>query len=431
MENNDLGLGAAETEVRNKNWIYYLAAGILLVILIILGVVFIPKISSHRFSLEFSDVSGLTEGSPLTLRGIPVGKVVEVAYAGEKAQVVVRMDPEYQDVIRTGSIFQKTEGYVAGSAQPYHIAIEIVDSDSPFVQAEMILPGSSTFVEAAVRKGELLKDKFVEDTKEVFSIGSLNVQTNITPEGGLSQRIQLQTGKYIPIELYFMGVLPSEEQTEWIREEQSAGNYQEVSLSADFDSPEEAGWANSEITITTIDRFFWEENTVQQKFYPGSFQVRLDGGQGEEDNEVFGWDELLGLVMVCIGDPTHTSCALLLQYVPELLKTAWENLSDQISKISAVPLEKVQVNISFVVPGQVLATNAVQHSGRNLVWQLTGADLNEELLLWVNYREWKPLPIILIAAVVVILVIALVFTLRRRRSTHSESDTEENENQVL
>ena len=58
----------------------------------------------YHLKTRFTNVAGLKAGSPVRLSGVEIGSVTDVAFAGEEIEVSFRVNEQYREGIRTGSL---------------------------------------------------------------------------------------------------------------------------------------------------------------------------------------------------------------------------------------------------------------------------------------------------------------------------------------
>jgi len=387
------------------------AAGI-----VVVGVLlFLWLTAGLSFTIQYDDGAGLSAGSPVVHRGLPIGKVTRISIpdTGGMLDVRVKIQPEYADLVRTGSTFLLEDSGGGGSLAGRHIVMEVWVPTSPAVPRGATVQGASNYAEYLQQVAELKGNDFLQNS---FAIGTLDVVTIVLDDGQVLQRLRLECGRLIPAELLFASILPSGEG--WQRQDTETGTYKQVSASGTFIDPQKASWANSEIILTRATNLLWTDLEYVQSFSPGAFQAEIDLGD-EVDAPTL--EEMGTQIMQCVQDPEN--CPLL-DVGLDLGKLVLSALADQLSAATVYPLGRVAVNITLEMPGVVVETNATSRSGNTLVWSVAGAGLNEGYTLSVKSRSYHLLPLVIAAAFVVVIVGGIAYRQTRKRRPVEQEDTQ-------
>jgi len=396
-----------------------LYGGIALIVLILVVVVIwilIPAVSTLSFSVEFSDAGLLTKGAPVTLRGVEIGRVkdVEVGSSGA-AQVKVSVKNKYTGLLHEGSVF-RLQTDATGAA---YIQAEVLDANSPLISSKSSYTGASNYLEYLEQSASIKGKEYLRN----LAIGILDVSTTLRGNT-IQQDLILVTGEWIPVEVLFAGIIP--ENIEWDREVSTTDGYNLMRMNGRFEDPSIAAWAYSEIQQTRTKNLLFTDVTFSQVFPKDSFQTNVT--KEMEGIELPDLAEIGTKLVLCLLDPSHVTCGSLLENVsdiPDLLKSLIKALGDQISEVSALPLEKVEVNVRLNLPGKILSHNGFEKEGRDIIWHLTGKDLNDGYTLNATYRVWNTWLVVVIAGVLILGVGGAIFWISRRGPLRSSDERQD------
>ncbi len=168
---------------------------ILLVIAAVLLYVFVLG-RGLAFSVDFKDIKGLTQGSPLYWNGLEIGRVTGIGPSSQPSLVRVDLvaDRKYQDDLHVDSVFQVIAAPVAGGKYPLAIQVEVVNPASTAIPRGTVFTGANNpteaYLQAAKYAGTDAADKFLR-------LGDLRVESTFQP-GAIERTFVLETGLLIP-----------------------------------------------------------------------------------------------------------------------------------------------------------------------------------------------------------------------------------------
>lgn len=377
--------------------------------LIAIGIFLSIRSSALHFYIEFDNVAGLDKGSGLYLNGLQAGEVTDltVLAGGQGVRVGVRVDPKYREQMRLGSVFQVIIP-MTGPGATRIISMDVIVPDSPQIQPEQVLPGAADEVEAFI---QILKLKGINSVNQLtvlindyLRLGELKIHTELRG-GKVSRVFILESGLLVPQDLLFSNLLPSGPM--WYRTDTSTEHSRAISVRGEFNQINEAIWDKSTAQITRSENLFWTDYHYVETF-PGGYFAQSNGL--ENSQEII--DAALKALETCSsGD--QTAC----------WSTVWEAVRPLVQSSQGFFSKNLSVELSLILPGRILETNADNYENNTATWNLTGATLDKGLTATASSREYNLLSISILVLVVAALIAGFVVFLLRGKS-QAEADVE-------
>ncbi|HNZ00577.1 MAG TPA: MCE family protein [Anaerolineaceae bacterium] len=364
---------------------------ILLVIAAVLLYVFVLG-RGLAFSVDFKDIKGLTQGSPLYWNGLEIGRVTGIGPSSQPSLVRVDLvaDRKYQDDLHVDSVFQVIAAPVAGGKYPLAIQVEVVNPASTAIPRGTVFTGANNpteaYLQAAKYAGTDAADKFLR-------LGDLRVESTFQP-GAIERTFVLETGLLIPAGTLYAGILPDGEG--WQREESNTERSNIIRVEGTSPTVAGAQWSLTETRFIEEKHFLWidyyyEEEVIAAEAFP------LDAVD-------------MASLTECLSDPI--GC---LGEIVQLITQKGEDILKWLEGAGRLPAQALQVQMSVKMPGTIVETTAPEHRGATATWTLAGNELTRGFTMSAHSRMPNWLTVGILGGVILVgLILLLVISAQRR-----------------
>ncbi len=341
------------------------------------------------FSVDFKDIKGLTQGSPLYWNGLEIGRVTGIGpfQPAQPGCVDLLADRKYQDDLHVDSVFQVIAAPVAGGKYPGDPS----GSGEPCQHCHprgTVFTGANNpteaYLQAAKYAGTDAADKFLR-------LGDLRVGSTFQP-GAIERTFVLETGLLIPAGTLYAGILPDGEG--WQREGSNTERSNIIRVKA---LPPVAGaqWSLTETRFIEEKHFLWidyyyEEEVIAAEAFP------LDAV------DMASLTECLSDPIGCLGELFSSS--------PKK-----EDILKWLEGAGRLPAQALQVQMSVKMPGTIVETTAPEHRGATATWTLAGNELTRGFTMSAHSRMPNWLTVGILGGVILVgLILLLVISAQRR-----------------